>query len=346
MLVAVLATAGIRAGVAADGEPPVPLAASEDGVAIAQDTDCADMQVIDCCRCDPVCRVRANALWMRLSRPNDAVLVTDFTPGGVVLLNASEFKFGAECGPEIAIVRQINDDWNLEGRFFRIDGWNATRGVVDDLESDVQYATPFRIGVPSPHPIILDTTIAGSYRSELTDVEINGRRRINDFWSLLLGFRYLGLDEGLTIQQGVNFGFATFTHNIRAVNDLYGLQIGADMNIWSRGRLSIEGLVKAGVYGDHAVNRTHIGLTNSAYSADSSASADRAAFAGEMSITGVYRLGKHLSLRGGYQYLWLAGVARASDQVAVSDPLAGTAAVSFKGSPSYDGAFVGLEFAR
>ncbi|MGD0899995.1 MAG: BBP7 family outer membrane beta-barrel protein [Thermoguttaceae bacterium] len=317
MLVAVLATAGIRAGVAADGEPPVPLAASEDGVAIAQDTDCADMQVIDCCRCDPVCRVRANALWMRLSRPNDAVLVTDFTPGGVVLLNASEFKFGAECGPEIAIVRQINDDWNLEGRFFRIDGWNAT-----------------------------DTTIAGSYRSELTDVEINGRRRINDFWSLLLGFRYLGLDEGLTIQQGVNFGFATFTHNIRAVNDLYGLQIGADMNIWSRGRLSIEGLVKAGVYGDHAVNRTHIGLTNSAYSADSSASADRAAFAGEMSITGVYRLGKHLSLRGGYQYLWLAGVARASDQVAVSDPLAGTAAVSFKGSPSYDGAFVGLEFAR
>ena len=117
------------------------------------------------------------------------------------------------------------------------------------------------------------------------------------------------------------------------------------MNLWSRGRLSVEALLKAGVYGDHATNRVHIGLTNSAYTADSNASADSVAFAGEMSITGVYRFGEHLSLRGGFQFLWLEGVAQASDQFAVSNPLAGTAAMSFQGGPTYNGAFLGLEFA-
>jgi hypothetical protein len=180
----------------------------------------------------------------------------------------------------------------------------------------------------------------------LTDVEINGRRKINDFWSLLMGFRYMGLDEGLTIRQGVNFDIATFSHEIGAVNDLYGFQIGGDMRIWSRGPLSIEGLFKAGIYGDHATNRVHIGLTNSAFSADSNASADSVAFVGEMSVTGVYRFSEHFALRGGYQFLWLAGVAQASDQVAASNPLAGTATVSFDGNPTYDGAFVGLEFTR
>ena len=319
-------------------EPLLPLTAPEGSG--------ADTQILDTYEPESILRVRADLMWLHRSKPNNAALVTDFTPGGIVLLDASDFKFQYETGPEIAILRQINDDWNVEGRFFRIDGWEATRGSVHSLESDVQYATPFRIGVPSPTPIILDTTIAGTFRSELTDVEINGRRKINDFWSLLVGFRYMGLDDRLTIQQGVNFGLATFMHDVGAVNDLYGFQIGADMNLWSRGRLSVEGLVKAGVYGNHAANHAHISLTNSSLTSDSNASADQAAFAGEMSITGVYRFNKHWSLRGGYQYLWIAGVAQASDQVAVSDPLAHTAAVSFTGNPSYDGAFVGLEFAR
>jgi hypothetical protein len=101
--------------------------------------------------------------------------------GGVILLNASEFKFSDASGPEIAILRQINDNWNLEGRFFRIDGWNASRDAVFALGSEVQYVSPFG-------DAFAPATIAGSYRSELSNVEINGRRQINDFWSLLLAF--------------------------------------------------------------------------------------------------------------------------------------------------------------
>ena len=93
----------------------------------------------------------------------------------------------------------------------------------------MQYVTPAIVGYPSPTPFIANTTISGSCHSELTDVEINGRRQINDFWSVLLGFRYLGLDEGMTIQQDFTFIYSpvggAFTHDIGAVNDLYGFQI-------------------------------------------------------------------------------------------------------------------------
>jgi Putative beta barrel porin-7 (BBP7) len=340
MFVAVVVALGICAGVAAAGEPPAPATASEAAGAIAQDTGYAGAQAIDGWQCNPVWRVRADAMWMKLSKPNDAVLVTDWTTGGTELLNASEFKFGYEAGCEVALWRQIDDDWSLEGRFFRIDGWNAATGsVLSPYGAVVQYATPFG---STAFPNI----VAGSYRSELSNVEINGRRQINSFWSVLAGFRYLGLDDGLTITQNIGPGLVTGTHSIRAVDDLYGFQVGADMNLWSCGRLSIEGLFKAGVYGAAAANSVHFGVTHSSLSYDSNASAHQAAFAGEMSITGVYRFSKHVSLRGGYQFLWLEGVALASDQVAVSDPLAGTAVVSFKGTPSYDGAFVGLEFAH
>jgi hypothetical protein len=122
------------------------------------------------------------------------------------------------------------------------------------------------------------------------------------------------------------------------------------MNLWSRGRVSVEGLFKAGIYGDHATNRAHIALADTAFSADSYASAGGVAFAGEMSITGAYRFTEHLSLRAGYQLLWLEGVAQASDQVAASNPYPATgpsaATVAFQGSPHYDGAFLGLELAR
>ncbi len=337
----VLAALEIRSGLAEE-----PLSASNAPCAAAGSVNaaagsaCADLSAVEDCDCLPPWRVRANIIWLHRSKPNEGALVTDFTPGGVVLLDASEFKFKYEAGPELSIFRQIDDAWSVEGRFFRVDGWNATRGTVPAFGSEVQYETTFGNA-------FIPANISGSYRSQLSNGEINGRRKIDDFWSVLVGFRYLDLDEsGLTIQQDIGPGFITAINNIRAVNHLFGFQVGADMNLWSRGAWGVEGLVKFGVYGDSATNRVHIGAAQSPVTFDSTASANQAAFVGEFGITGVYRLNKSLSLRGGYQFLWLAGVAQASDQVAASNPLAGTATVSFTGNPSYDGAFVGLEVAR
>ncbi len=320
--------------------------ASEDSNAFTDDAGYSEWPGLMAWGCEPVWRARANALYMRLSRPNDAMLVTDNFGHGVggprdaVLLNAAEFAFRYEPGWEVSLLRQLDADWGIEGLYFRVDAWNASREPVSAPNgSTVQYAVP--IG-----NVTFPGTIAGSYRSELSNVEINGRRRLNDCWSALAGFRYLALNEtGLAILQDVGPGANLATHDVRAVNDLFGFQLGMDANLWSCGPLRIEGLLKAGIYADRAANSVSVSQQIGP-PFGSNASADHPAFVGEIDLTGVYRMSKNWSLRGGYRVLWVEGVAQASDQVAVSNPVAAAASVSFKGSPFYDGAFLGLEFAH
>jgi hypothetical protein len=307
--------------------------------AAGDDGNCVGPGLFDGCGCGPTWQLRANLIWLHRSKPNDAQLATDFTPGGVLLLDAAEFRFEYETGPEIAILHRVNDRWDIEGRFFRVDGWNARRNAVFALGSEVQYTPPFG-------DAFFPATIAGSYRAQLNNVEVNGRRKINDGWSLLAGFRYLGHDEELRIEQDFGPGFLAVAHDIRAANGLYGFQLGVDTTLWSRGRLGLEGVCKAGVFANQASQRVHIGAATSPISYHSSAAKSAAAFAGEFGLTGVFRLTPRLAVRGGYQFLWIAGLVQASDQVAASNPIAGTAAIAFTGNPTYDGAFVGLELSR
>ncbi len=58
---------------------------------------------------------------------------------------------------------------------------------------------------------------------------------------------------------------------------------------------------------------------------------------------GLYQLNDYWWVRGGYQLLWIEGAALASDQVAVSDPFHGHAAIDTNGSPFFHGAIIGLE---
>jgi hypothetical protein len=72
------------------------------------------------------------------------------------------------------------------------------------------------------------------------------------------------------------------------------------------------------------------------------------ALVGEIGIGAAYEVARHISLLGGYRWLWVDGVALASDQAAVNPPpLIGPAAgVDTSGDLFYNGAFVGLEVRR
>jgi hypothetical protein len=315
-----------------------------DDVALSATPTPTGMDLVSDWQTEPVWRCRANMVLMRLSQPNNNELVADFLPGGIELLNAAELGCKYEFGGDVSLWRQINDVWNVEGRFLRVDGWSSTRSPTFAWGSLVEY-DPSPPGFKSPYEYI-SAAVGASYRAELNSFEVNGRRRINDFWSLLLGFRYLGINDNLQIVQDVGPGYRTWTHNVRALNDLFGFQAGADMALLSRGNLSFEGLFKAGVYGNAGANSVDITAPQTHLTYHTNASTTQAAFVGELGITAVYRFNRNLSVRGGYQFLWLEGIAQAPDQVTVSNPLAGTASVSLRGTPSYDGAFVGLEYAR
>jgi hypothetical protein len=335
--------------------PPVDKAYSPENVAdsfcdAADDCGC---DAADGCGCDaadgcccPAWTFTAGSLIMDRSTPDDAVLVTDsFGEWGNVLLDANEFAFNFRAGWEFSAIRHNLrcTCWDLEARYARIDGWRAVRDpVFSPYGSVVRYATP--LGNP-----YFPAMVSAGYESHFDSLELNLRRPTGCGWLTLLGgFRFAELDErGMTIFRVTDPESAqpnVVSSEVGAINDLYGFQLGADARLWQWCCLSVDGKLRAGVYYNRAVGS----VVHSQSSVDQAwAVRDRdsqTAFLGELGLTGTCQLTDALAVTAGYQVMWLAGVAVASDQLAVSDPYFGTSTVDTSGSPFYHGAVISLEY--
>ena len=100
--------------------------------------------------------------------------------------------------------------------------------------------------------------------------------------------------------------------NNTTTNNLYGFQIGADGKLLERGRFSIDGLVKAGIFDNNAEESTEI--SDAKQQRPASASTNHAAFVGETGLQCQYQVTKGLLLKAGYEVIWLQGVALAPDR--------------------------------
>lgn len=292
------------------------------------------------CGCAPPWRVQANALFLQLSRPSGAVLVTDsFQSGGNVLLNANQFDYDYAPGWEIGVTRYLNPNWDIQFRYFGVDSWNSTAGPVTSANGGVVwFQTP--IG-----NVETAATSTAAYTSRLHSFEVNARHPLNNRFAVLAGFRYVDLEDGnlsMVVAQTAN----TATADVGAANYLYGFQVGGDGLLWSSGRFCIDGIVRAGVFGNDARNFAVLTQTATPTVLASAATDDHVAFVGEVGLGGVYQVNQWCFARAGWRVLWIEGVARAANQVAVSNPTAGTATVNTDGSPLYNGFYFGFEIVR
>jgi hypothetical protein len=362
VLVTLVVAAGFGSSSLARGDDvrfaPITLAAQEEAagggdlvVTCVDDPCCGSCDGCGCglssqtCCLRPSWTFKAGTLILDRSTPNDDALIIDLATGNTVL-DAGDFDFGFKGGWDFSLVRHnvLGSNWDLEARYFRVDGWQAAIAPVTFpgfalLQYDF-HSPLFTLVIEG------DSTVTAACESHLDGFELNALRPIGCEWlRFLMGFRYVELDErGLQIVQDVD-GTPWVATSVSAINDLYGLQFGADARIWSCGRLTVDTLLKAGIYGNRAVTRTAVeefGQTRGASRAEDS----HPAFVGEIGVTGAYRLTDCMALRAGYQLLWLEGVAVATDQMAVSDPFAGTATVDASGSPFYHGAVVTLEMRK
>ena len=292
---------------------------------------------------DPLWTVRSDYLYMKRSPQNARNLVTKSSGSspGTVFLNANEFRFDYSPGWDVSLIRQnvLGTQWSLEGLYSSIDDWSASRGIVHSTGGAyVRYKNV--LGTPTTST---QADISGDYQSNLHNFELNVRRDICPRGAFLMGFRYVNLREHLDILNE----FYTTPHNlmrnsIEAKNSLIGFQMGFDGHVFSVGRFSVDGFVKAGVFNNTVQNSVAITQTGASYK---SAGRDvNTSFVGDAEISGVYKITKHLSARAGYQWMWLGGVGLVTDQVPVSDPKNGTANVSLNTTEYYNGAFGGLEF--
>lgn len=282
---------------------------------------------------------QANAVFLERSTPASRPMLSQ--AGGAELVNAGDLNFDFETGIDLRVSRQFFLDSEIEFRYLGIDGYNAGhfatatadgQGMIHDANN-----TPFIWASGN--------TLATEMKSFLYSTEINFRHPMGCDWVVLAGFRWAELNEDLIS----NFDFtggtpASGRFGTSTNNHMYGFQLGAEGPIWRpTGRLAIEGFGKAGIFNNRADQTTVYEQPVGTGFFEGVGSADHTAFMAELGLTAVYHISDCWSLRGGYQVMWLDGVAVATNQLGAVDMTAATGGIDCGGTVFYHGAMAGLE---
>ncbi len=254
--------------------------------------------------------VWAGAIFLTRNSPSTQVLAVD--GGANSILNAQAFNFGTGAGVDLNALRH-GDVYDVDFRYFQVNGMSAHEQLFPPGGSA---ALPFG----NPVALFPIPRLDAYYTTQIQSVELNLRKNLAPRFTVLAGFRYIALDDDLQHQFNLSGdGFSIYHYNIDAINRLYGGQIGLDAVVFSRGRFQVETAAKAGIYGNTARNALRISVfelptvTVGGHSSPTS-------FVGDWNFSGIFQLNEHWALRGGYQLLWLSGVALSTQQYPYLSP--------------------------
>ncbi len=275
-------------------------------------------------------------------------------PGGVYPMSPAAFQGGAftACTPQdcrvyyadaevlywkqeedqslsFSTARQLSDfDFEFGGRvtvgemFDCVNGvefvytgpfeWNRTRfDNSGGLNSTFSTLSPFAL-------TDLDTFFNSNVHSQaletnLSTYEINRRWFSSDLFSTLLGLRFVDYDEkfGFNSVASDGVGLGQYFNNVD--NFLVGAQFGATMYRPVSQRLAVGGWGKVGVFANFSKNRTLLlNRGNTLADAQRTDTSVAGLFQGGVGIR--YRILERLELTGGYEGMFLPGVATVAAQ--------------------------------
>lgn len=128
-------------------------------------------------------------------------------------------------------------------------------------------------------------------------------------------------------------------------NNLYGVQVGVRATLWEIERVSVDAVLKAGVFDNHATQAAQVSMQKQLY--PTYAATDAAAFVGQGGIAAKYRLSNHVAVKLGYEALWLGRVALAPAQVQATSTTSSSVTavgVDCRSSTLLQGVTVGMEY--
>jgi hypothetical protein len=286
--------------------------------------------------CDPQWTVTADALFLRPSATTGQQLLFDPLQG-TTLFNSSDMAFPCDVGPRLSLMRHGRSGWDFELNFFDIVGPKASAefsALPNDMGSVIVDNT-----IPLPVK-----EVGFDERFRLYSSELNLRRPVNEWLTTLVGFRWVEFYDSYSVQGVESVASMHFSQSINTHNHMYGFQIGEDAILFERtGRLRINGIAKIGVFHNAADQNSNLNDPASFPELSVVANGSHTAFLCELGLIGSYSLSQHVALRGGYQVMWIEGVALAPGQIPVTNLIAGTADIATSGGLFYHGATAGLE---
>ena len=311
--------------------------------------------------------------YMALKR-EDAGRRIDFASsgiGGPIALSTDDLDFDNESSFRLSFMWQWGPGSNVEFTYFGLFFWDDTASVTDPTN---QLFSPFSdFGLGTPFAETDNGSFAAiDYESSFDSFEVNFRQRYmapncRYQMSCLLGVRYFKLDEDFNyfangaVIPGDPLAdpptediFPELSYNINVHNNMVGPQVGGD--IW----LCILPGLRVGADGKAAVLANRIAVENTITSnvpvggelpqpVVEDLVENDVSFLGEANITFTYRLNYNWTLRGGYTFLYVDGVALAPENFNAQPPLLDGSprtpgAINDNGGVFYHGYFAGAEF--
>jgi hypothetical protein len=306
-------------------------------------------------------------------RREDAGRRVDFASSGIngpIVLDTTDLDFDNESSFRFSAMFQWGAGSNIEFTYYGLFFWDSAASVTDPTNNLFSPFSEFGSNPLNGFPETDQANFASiDYESSFDSFEINFRQR----WmapncryqgSCIYGVRYFKLDEDFnyftqstipgdpTADPPTLDTIGSLSNNINVHNNMVGIQIGGDlwMCILPGLRVGAEG--KAAVLGNNIAVENTIAVNTGLQVPVEDLVTHDVSFLGEANIMGTYRLNQQWTLRGGYQFLFVDGVALAPENFnpvppAVFNPPPGVnrvASINDNGNVFYHGWFAGAEF--
>ena len=286
-----------------------------------------------CCSSSRGWTVSADALF--LERGGEKVVLGQTTPvnGGppVDVLGSNDVDLGMRGGVRLAIAHRTNCDIAWEGVYFGLQNRSGGRSIAADPFGPVPTLATSPWTQSDKFVGGFETGLSYQESSTLNNAELNLRKLLadNDRWAVetLVGVRYFEWDEDFSLH-GADAFFNDFENiEVHTGNRLLGPQVGGTLRR-SFDRLQFEARGKVGlmanIYGERRSNLNSTGvLVPGALPAfvpyDDSQTRTGVSALLDFSLIGSYQVTGHISAHGGYQLLYVNGLALGPNQLGAFD---------------------------
>ncbi len=246
-----------------------------------------------------------------------------------VLVDVRDLDFGSRGGLDFTFAVALNNSLDVDLRYFGVDRFRAAAAAYD---ADGVRFEGFGLAISAPAQQI-------DYDSTLHSFEVGIRPRVIQAVPIVLGFRTVQVHEGFQLATGQGLPGPNLT--TRTNNFLYGFQLGAAPTLWGAGKpLRLEGMIKAGIYGNRARQSTFWAPLDATVTENR----DRPSFVGQLGLSVAWKLHRFFTVRGGYELMWMHGLALAPEQSVAVDLAEPQAGIFTSGSALYQGAVATVEF--
>jgi hypothetical protein len=305
--------------------------------------------------------LRGEAVWLFRDAPNIRNLTTYDNASkssdplnNRVLLDTDDLPFGLAPGMRITVGHYLTDRTAIEGAYYGANNWDEHTGTPQFPSANGQGPLSAYWGTGggpfSTSAFTNSNQQFASYESSFDSAEINIRQWFLPSLSGLVGFRYINVADQFQLTATNNASnddagqvgyYRTWTNN-----NMIGLQAGADFthDLYMRWLFfSIE--AKTGAFMNFADQKNLLFNTDTTYDQRSSRETQFTTMF-DLSVALTALVSDHVTLRGGYTFLFLDGVALATDQLDTNPTMNNSRDfLADKGTLTLQGPFVGAEVA-